>query len=509
MDPLSISAGVAQVVTLAGTLIKCLNRFVVKTINIRDSIQEVHDEIFTLQVALSEIQNMLKKRPKQLSFERDHHANIHRIIQLCQKSLETLCRELPELKDKAGAFERIRRSLEHSLKEERVVEIIHHIRSYKTVLQLSLTTISLGALWQTASSQNQIQAEIRKLTDAIRLSHLFAGHRRDVPLVRTRSSGSHIETGDIDENTLERVISDWRKTADDVATAFTLNETDRASLDTHSIQNSVMSVDTLPLYQEDAFDPEPDCRNTQSGEILDFQLKANRDVVRNLLQSGIFVKAAIYQHRGIDLMKQLLETHDSYRADDASNENLMDMKEELADIFSQCDSFEYHNKAKTVLEQLIAEVVKAEESQVDNNRRARLYHKLGAIYFKRGNVEHATTFLKRAFNGRIEINPRPRELIEETAELLVRVLQQAQVHDEARGIRDWVRHELRHEAIPSPSPTQTAPNDPNTNGLTYAYQWCKDQGSKFVRPSIIRFVLTHKRIMAAGTHGDAFPSFLI
>lgn len=125
MDPLSISAGVAQVVTLAGTLIKCLNRFVVKTINIRDSIQEVHDEIFTLQVALSEIQNMLKKRPKQLSFERDHHANIHRIIQLCQKSLETLCRELPELKDKAGAFERIRRSLEHSLKEERVVEIIH------------------------------------------------------------------------------------------------------------------------------------------------------------------------------------------------------------------------------------------------------------------------------------------------------------------------------------------------------------------------------------------------
>ncbi|KAI1472690.1 uncharacterized protein F4812DRAFT_21636 [Daldinia caldariorum] len=480
MDPLSISAGVAQVVTLAGTLVKGLSRFIVKTIHIRDSIQEVHDEIFTLQVALSEIQKTLKKRPRQLSFERDHHANIHQIIQMCQKSLETLCHELPELKDKAGPVERIRRSLEHSLKEERVVEIIRHICSYKTVLQLSLTTISLGALWETTSSQNQIQAEIRKLTDAIRLSpHLFAGHRRDTLLVHTRSARSEIEKGDIDECTLERVIGDWRETADDVATAVTLNETDRASLDTRSTQNSALSVDTLFLYQ-DAFDPEPDYKNVQSSEILDYQLKANRDVVRNLLQCGIFVKAATYQQRGIGLMKQLLENQDSHRADDASDDKLMDMKEELADTFLQCDSLEYHNEARTVLEQLISEVVKAEESQVDNNRRARLYHKLGDIHFKQNNVGQATTFLKRALDGRIRIDPRPLELVEETAELLVQVLQQIQVHDEARGLRDWIRQELRHEAVPSPSLTQAAPNNSNMNGLTYAYQWCKDQGTKLL-----------------------------
>ncbi|KAI1798997.1 hypothetical protein F4811DRAFT_139228 [Daldinia bambusicola] len=479
MDPLSISAGVAQVVTLAGSLVKGLSRFIVKTIHIRDCIQEVHDEIFTLQVTLCEIQKTLKKRPRQLSFERDHHANIQQIIQMCQKSLETLCHELPELKDKAGPIERIRRSLEHSLKEERVVEIIRHISSYKTVLQLSLTTISLGALWETTSSQNQIQAEIRKLTDAIRQSpHLFAGHGRDTLLVRTRSARSDIEKGDIDESTLEKVIGNWRKTADDVATAVTLNETDRASLDTHSTQNSALSVDTLFSHQEDAFDPEPDYKNVQSSEILDYQLKANRDVVRNLLQCGIFVKAATYQQRGIELMKQLLENQDSPGADDASDEKLMDMKEELADIFLQCDSLEYYNEARTVLEQLISEVVKVEESQVDNNRRARLYHKLGDIHFKQNNVGQATTFLKRALDGRIRIDPRPLELVEETAELLVQVLQQIQVHDEARGLRDWIRQELRQEDIPSPSLTQEEPNNPNMNGLTYAYQWCKDQGSK-------------------------------
>ncbi|KAI2780465.1 hypothetical protein F4815DRAFT_493350 [Daldinia loculata] len=464
MDPLSISAGVAQVVSLAGTLVKGLSRFVVKTINIRDTIQET-----------------LKNRPRQLPFERDHHTHIHQIIQSCQKSLGTLCGELPQLKEKAGPFERIRRSLELSSKEERVVEVVRHICSYKTVLQLSLTTLSLGVLWETVSSQKQIKVEIRKLTDAIRLSpHLFAGHRRDVPPVRTLSPRSGLEEDDTYENALEKDIKNWRRTADDVATAVTLNGIDKRSVDTHFIQNSSVSVDTLPLYQEDAFDPEPDYRNVQSSEILDYQLKANRDAVRNLLQCGIFVKAATYQQRGIELMKQLLETQDSYRTDDTSDEKLMDMKEELADIFLQCDNVEFHLEAKTLLEQLISEVVKPEESQVDNNRRARLYHKLGDIHFRQGNVVQAKIFLTRALNGRNQIHPRPLELVEETAELLVQVLQQEQVHDEARGIRDWIRQELRQETILSPLSPQTAPSDLNMNGLTSAYQWCKDQGSKFI-----------------------------
>ncbi|KAI0104508.1 hypothetical protein F4814DRAFT_90818 [Daldinia grandis] len=478
MDPLSISAGVAQVVSLAGTLVKGLSRFVVKTVNIKDTIQEVHDEILALQVALSEIQNTLEKRPRQLPFERDHHAHIHKIIQSCQKSLATLCGELPQLKDKTGLFERIRRTLELSLKEERVVEVVRHICSYKTVLQLSLTTLSLGALWETASSQKQIKVEIRKLTDAIRLSpHLFASHGRDVPSVRTLNPRSGLEEDDTNESTIEKDIKNWRRTADDVATAVTLNKIDRLFVGTPFVQNSSVSVDTLPLYQKDAFDPEPDYRNVQSSEILDYQLKANRDAVRNLLQCGIFVKAATYQQRGIELMKQLLETQDS---DGTSCENLMDMKEELADIFLQCDNIEFHVEAKTVLEHLISEVVEPEESQVDNNRRARLYHKLGDIHFRQGNVAQAKIFLTRALTGRNQIHPRPLVLVEETAELLVQVLQQEQVHDEARGLRDWIRQEIRQETILSPLSTQTASSDPNMNGLTSAYQWCKDQGSKFI-----------------------------
>ncbi|KAI2464055.1 ankyrin [Annulohypoxylon bovei var. microspora] len=482
VDPFSLITGLTQLVQSAGALTMGLSRFIVKTKYISDTIRGVHDEISELKIAVGEIRVILEKRPKQLPFERDHHAKIHRIIQSCHASLETLAHELPEIKDKTGTLERIRRSLEHSLKQERIMDLIQHISSYKTVLQLSLTTLSLGAIWETTRSQKQIENEIRKLTDAIRMSpHLSLSRRKKqpTPSIHVQSPESDAEEEDPAESTLEKEIRDWRMTANDVATAVSLNDFDGASVDTRSIPpKSSVSVDTLPLYEEDMYDPEPDYRDIPNSEILECQLDANQQIVQHLIQCGIFIKAASYQQRGIKLMEQLLGAQVPPGTDNTSTEKFTDMKEGLADILLQSESAETDCEADAVLRGLLDEEVNRGEGQVDDNRRARLYHKLGQLFFKQGKNTQAERFLIRARDIRLGMKPMRSELIEESAELLVQVLQETQALDKARGLRQWIKRELHASTtLPSPSTASHMTQDNSENiDLTSAYQWCKEQG---------------------------------
>ncbi|KAI1441127.1 ankyrin [Annulohypoxylon stygium] len=489
MDPFTAITGVAQLAQLAGALAKGLSRFIVKTKYIQDTIREVHDEISHLETIVSEIKKILEKRPRQLPFERDHHAKIDRIVQSCRTSLETLTREVPELKDKTGPLERMRRTIEHSLKQERIRDLIQHISSYKAVLQLSLTTLSLGAIWETTRSQKQVESEIRKLTDAMRTSpqlSLSYVKRKAVPSIHIHSAESEAEEEDPEESGLEKEIRDWRKTADDVATAVSLNGFDGASVDSRSIPpNSSVSVETLPLYEEDTYEPEPNYEDVPNSQILRFQLNANQEIIEDLIKCGIFVKAASYQQRGIKLMEELLQIQTPLEADDnISNgsgfknitaDNLIDMKEGLADILLQSESVETDVEAKTVLKNLLDEEVKRETSE---SRKARLYHKLGKLYFKEGNTVKAERFLDRALQGRQRMKPIPNELVEESAGLLVQVLQETQALDKARGLRDWMKQELHTNAatLSSPSIASHVTQDADSIDLTCAYQWCQEQG---------------------------------
>ncbi|XDG06264.1 hypothetical protein ABKA04_005879 [Annulohypoxylon sp. FPYF3050] len=478
MDPFTAITGVAQLAQLAGALAKGLSRFIVKTKYIQDTIKEVHDEISHLETILP--------------FERDHHAKIDRIVQSCRTSLETLTREVPELKDKTGPLERMRRTIEHSLKQERIRDLIQHISSYKAVLQLSLTTLSLGAIWETTRSQKQVENEIRKLTDAMRTSpqlSLSYVKRKAVPSIHIHGAESEAEEEDPEESGLEKEIRDWRKTADDVATAVSLNGFDGASVDARSIPpNSSVSVETLPLYEEDTYEPEPNYEDVPNSQILRFQLNANQEIIEDLIKCGIFVKAASYQQRGIKLMEELLQIQTPLEADDnISNgsgfknitaDNLVDMKEGLADILLQSESVETDLEAKTVLKNLLDEEVKREASEINESRKARLYHKLGKLYFKEGNTVQAERFLDRALKGRQRMRPMPNELVEESAGLLVQVLQETQALDKARGLRDWMKQELHANAatLSSPSIASHMTQDADSIDLTCAYQWCQEQG---------------------------------
>lgn len=460
MDPLTIITSVFQIAEFAELLIRGIGRIVIDYRTLPQSIQELYDELRTLEQTLIAIKETFEKRPEQLPFERSHHENIYNIIQSCHGSLKDLERELPQLKDTKSPVQKICRSLENMIKGERVQKILSHINSYTTVLQLSLTTISLGSLWHTHKSQEKIQAEIRKLTHSIRATGLFSG----------RNETSKIEGGfeviDHDgRSTSDDDLKKWLQTTDDVVAAFSLSEPPGPTSEHGSIRGSIsISVDTLPKYEEDAFDPEPDYEHRPSRDIIEFKLEANQKMVNELMQTGIFQKASTYQRRGIDLREQLSQAHGKQCPFD----ELADMKEKLGDILLECDTAESDLEAKGVLQPLLSEEVARPTNQRSGPRRCRLYHKLGSLYFKQGNVVKARTFLERAFEGWKGMDPRPDDDVAESAELLVKVLQLSQAFDDARGIREWVRQELRR-ASASESTENVGIN------LTSAYRWCREK----------------------------------
>lgn len=106
----------------------------------------------------------------------------------------------------------------------------------------------------------------------------------------------------------------------------------------------------------------------------------------------------------------------------------------------------------------------------DGDRRCRLYHKLGALYLRQNNAKQARRMLGRALEGRRAMEPPPRDLVQESATLLVKAMQLDQAYDKARGLSYWMRLEWPSEDTPPATP----PDDGSS--LTMLYNWCKENG---------------------------------
>ncbi|KAI1387895.1 ankyrin [Hypoxylon trugodes] len=477
MDPFSISIGALQLISFAGNFVKGLSSFIEKTKNIDKSIQDLHDEILHLYEALERIRNTIRKRTRQLPFEREHHANIRQIIQSCEASLRSLHQELPPLHDGSQTpIKRIQHAIVQCLKEDKVQHLLRRITSYRSLLQMSLETLSFGHLMETERSQKKIEAEVRKLSILFQSSQLF-GHINygNTLLERTRSVESEVESEYSEENTLEKEISDWGRTAHDLKSAVSLDHESSCGGSSVALDLDA-SVETLTLY-DDTYDPEPSRLDRQS-EILEFQLNHNKEMVHELMQCGLVIEASRYQRQGIELLKELSGI--PILLDDPLYDQLATMREELADILvlSECSRPE----AKSELLKLLDEEVKKERETgyIDYHRRGRLYHKLGQLYLGEKNLDRARPFLGRALDDRKQINPMPHELVKESAELLVEVYRQEQAFDRASGLSEWIKRELQPDSLSSSTSTSLQTMHDQTGNsfridLTYAYQWCKEQ----------------------------------
>ncbi|KAI1768648.1 hypothetical protein GGR53DRAFT_384641 [Hypoxylon sp. FL1150] len=477
MEPFSIATGVVQLISFADTLVTGLAHFIGKTISIPDYIQDVHDEIISLREVVKQIENTLNKRARQQPFERNHHAITHNIVQKCTKSLKALEGEIPPLKDGSGILQCVWRSIEHSISEERIRQITENIRSYKSTLNISLTTLLLFALSETEPSHQQvIQMELRKLRELVQSNPLFSRHTDCEDLMRAQThSVSSTEDGFM-ISIPEKEIRDWRQTVDDVATGYALS--DVVSCDARSVaQGSSVSVG-VPTLCDDNFDPEPGLPDEPDSEILAPILNANKTLVQGLMKGEMFTKASSVHRKGINHLIRLRENQDTATSKDIFYKELVSMREELVDILLRHDSEEKKQEAMGVLQRLLEEVVERND-RADYDRRARLNHKLGELYYKRGSIKQARRFARRALHIRQEMEPMPRELAEESARLLVRILQEDQAFDEANGYLIWIRTTLHQDTL-SASTSSGTMHSPDYIDPISAYQWCKENGSEYL-----------------------------
>ncbi|EON98721.1 putative ankyrin-2 isoform 2 protein [Phaeoacremonium minimum UCRPA7] len=468
MDPLSIAANVVGIAVVCGKLSQSVGQFVIDTKGAPDIVSEFYETIRNLHSALSQVGQVLQSRPRQLPFEKEHHRKIGQIAKSCKKALDKLDGQLPSLRDKPTSIDKVRMNLSMSLKSNSIKQTIIHINSYTQVLQLSLVTLSLGSLWGTQSSQDQIQAEIRSLTDKIRSSNLLLQRPDLPPPGQLTEMDDHVADANM---AVTRDIQAWRATADDVAAAVSLHNPDQMSLDARSEIHNLASdsgVDISPEIEEDDFDPEPGYADCPSREILQYQFEHNQMMVSQLVKCGIFLKASSYQRKGIEWRKQLAEVHNVALTPDES----ADMKEFLAEILMNTDIPDLIIEGKEMLRMLLKEEVTKPTEQIDEHRRCRLYHKLGKLYMEQGRLEQARRDLSRAFEGRRRIDPMPKDLVRESAELLVKALQLDQAFDEARGYMEYIGREL------NPEPASIDPTIPPSvdNELSSAFAWCQERG---------------------------------
>ncbi|KAI0429982.1 hypothetical protein F5Y09DRAFT_356390 [Xylaria sp. FL1042] len=466
MEPFSIAASALQVAAFAGSLIKCIAGFVEQTKNIADWIHKLHYELCNLKDALHDIDNMFSKRPQQLSFEYRHHDRIYRILQSCKNALEDLKKELPDLKDETTPIQKVGLSIQKSLKRERLTEIIHRITSYTSILQLSLSTLSLGELWMNRQSQDLIIDEVRKIHHAIRDARLFPGRAesrarspRELPMISAQQPDVTLADEEAD-SVLDKEIHGWRETVDEISAAVSLSLPHDNSTD-ERLPTSTSST-TLQTFDNEGSDSEQE------------ELDENQQI------------AAEYQRRGIKRRKDLDELFEEDKQDDdvSSTFKLIDMEEKLADILFHCNTAQTDKEAKGVLEDLLDHERGRVETD-DADRQWRLNYKLGNLYVRQGNFRRSRKFLKSAFMGRSRSNPRSKSLIIESAEMLIKSLQALQLIDEAWGIQSWLEEELPtecdedHEPSPPSSPRASVGEvgEVGEDGdLISPYLWSKEQG---------------------------------
>ncbi|CAK7218781.1 hypothetical protein SCUCBS95973_003600 [Sporothrix curviconia] len=485
MDPLSIATNVVGITAFCAKLIQGIGRFVIEAREVPDTLSRFYNTIQNLQTALLGVERALRQRPEQLPFERDHHQNISRIIRSCQSVLGRLDGLLPDLEEDPGAYYRVRASLLLSVKKNVVQQYTTHIESYTQVLQLSLTTISLGSLWKTQQSQVQIHAAIRSLTDSIRSANLLppSPSPHDLPgsaqtVLRgmeedsseaisaqqkvNTEAGSDQAADESTETSLADEIIAWQQSATEMVEVLSLYEPDQmprvlATGDTGAAEQYLASdsgiggmfddgsVDEYgnATREDSSFDPEPKLRDCPSREIIQINLEQNQKIVAQFVRCGIFTKAALYQRKAIGYKTQLAEAYQiPFTHDDEAG-----MKEFLAQCLLDTETRVGCAEARDIFQTLLQAEVARPSDEVDQQRRCRLYQTLGTIHLNQGNTALARRFLGRAFEGRKSDEATPSELVLESVDQLVKALQLDQAFDEARGYLEW-----RHRHFPAPAP---------------------------------------------------------
>ena len=439
MEALGVVASVANVASFCGSVVKYVDRFISEYKTVPDVIRENQGVVHALFSALENLGNALENRPPPMPFERDLCQNIFKIAQSCDTSLHKLQSLLPVFQENGSPMARARVTVDLSRHQSQIQQTISHLTSYTQVINISLNTLALGVSWRNQTSQGQIQAEIRCLTDKIgSLNFVTAADNNP-----DQDEVPELEDPVASANTaVAREIQDWRLSVDRVASAVSIIIEpstflyDTAYSATAPPSDSGISISHDP--EREPFDPEQELKDHPGPEIRLNQLEHNRAMVERLISSKVYYRACMYQRKAIQWKKELDEIHGI----PFSEAERADMNEYLGDILLWENSRTSRGEGVRILQAELERECKRPAGEIDQHRRARLYHKLGEVYLSTGDRKEAIKFLQRAFLARTTLQPVPSELVRQTGNVLVRALQDDEAFDEACGYKEYMKTQL-------------------------------------------------------------------
>ena len=154
MDPLSIAASSAALVTLCAKISKSLYRFICDSRGVDQALDAFRDEIDDLSGLLSSIESNFRDSRtataalrETTGYEQSHWEKAQRGMNDCRGTLERLSSVLEQVRGDHGNghvfFSRQRRQIRLDMKSTEIVTLRNQIQSYKDTMKLSLNVITM------------------------------------------------------------------------------------------------------------------------------------------------------------------------------------------------------------------------------------------------------------------------------------------------------------------------------------------------------------------------------
>lgn len=234
-----------------------------------------------------------------------------------------------------------------------------------------------------------------------------------------------------------RNILEWKRSADTVV---------EATLSQHSLYAPILpplgrgeeEMDRRP-WEEPRHRPS----DTSGARLLLYEYRACRRLVERLRAVESFEQASNNQKKAMQLREKLSDDVLATDLEDPSQ-----LKEELADILTDCETSASLDEAITCLQGLLDELQR--QAPEDLTLSSRISHKLGKALLSSDPVR-AGDFLQRAFTDRFSIRPRVEEDLTETAECLLDACLLSQNRTRYDAVLNMMRAEVNQQFGPKQS----------------------------------------------------------
>ncbi|KAK1499827.1 hypothetical protein CABS01_10225 [Colletotrichum abscissum] len=369
-----------------------------------------------------------RRRAHLLKSEDEHFTCIRNIIENCRTSLETLADRLNKIESKPSGLSRnLRMAWDLAFSRDDVQQASEEISHYTSVLNLSLSTLSLAQTLETKQPHTEIIGRVQYVARRLRVEVEVSQGDTSLPGPGYVAIGGQ----EINNPNFARTIQQWNRSAVSLAEEVLLEGNQDLRISRPRVhgsipRGSISSERSDPHEQEPPFNP----------QLQLYKYKRTVEIVELLRVGELFENATQHLQDAVSIRKLLAEAGKK----EFNELEQQDLDEQLADLNIMCETDVGTAKARNILEALNHQCDM--QQPIDLGRSSRLHHKLGKLLFDGRYLLGACRHLQTAIELRLQEDPRNRERIMETYELLRHVQGLRGSHAEFLATKDWVEEEI-------------------------------------------------------------------